>query len=224
MSPPRQRASARRAPTPPDVQLPDDLEPSAGPVAPGASLDTVALSGLGAAGAHLGALRFLDCRVADCRLDAAALHRARVAASAWTRVSAVGADLSASTWADVEVSDCRLSAARFTGAHLDRGRVEGTRLDGASFRDAVLTDVALAGCSLREADLTGARLTRVTFEGCDLDGVDVSGARLDQVDLRGARLGEPRGLAGLAGAVVTPVQVVELSLVMAAHLGLVVEG
>ena len=76
---------------------------------------------------------------------------------------------------------------------------------------------------LVDADFGGARMEQVRFPGCELRQVEFMNARLAQVDLRGSEL-SPRGSAtALRGAIVTPLQLMELAPVLAAEAGIRVE-
>ncbi|MEU8967624.1 pentapeptide repeat-containing protein, partial [Streptomyces sp. NPDC048491] len=76
-----------------------------------------------------------------------------------------------------------------------------------------------------EPDFGGASLVRVEFHGCELRGADFTGARLKDVDLRGATLLDiARGVERLAGAVISPSQLLDLAPAFAAQVGVRVEA
>lgn len=110
------------------------------------------------------------------------------------------------------------------GAVLERVVVRGGKIDYLNLREAKLKDVVFEGCVLVEPDFGGAVLERVEFVDCVLKGADFSAARLSDVDLRrAAELGFARGVDRLAGAVISPVQLLDLAEVFAAELGVRVE-
>ncbi|MGC5412712.1 pentapeptide repeat-containing protein, partial [Streptomyces sp. DT225] len=97
------------------------------------------------------------------------------------------------------------------GAVLERVLVRGGKIDYLNLREARLTDVVFEGCVLAEPDFGGARLRRVEFRDCVLRRADFSAARMEAVDLRAvAELDIARGVERLAGAVISPVQLMEL--------------
>ena len=78
---------------------------------------------------------------------------------------------------------------------------------------------------LAEPDFGGAKLDRVEFRGCELRGADFTGVRMKDVDLRGATLLDiARGVERLAGAVITPAQLLDLAPAFAAQMGVRVEA
>jgi uncharacterized protein YjbI with pentapeptide repeats len=80
-------------------------------------------------------------------------------------------------------------------------------------------------CVLVEPDFGGARLERVEFTDCVLKRADLSGVTLTDVDLRqAAELDIARGVERLAGAVISPAQLLDLAPVLAAEMGLRVEA
>ncbi|MBQ1089139.1 pentapeptide repeat-containing protein [Streptomyces sp. B93] len=172
-----------------------------------------------------GGARFMDCALTGCALDETRLRRARLLD---TRISAprgVGTDLAEATLRDVEVLDARLGGVRLHGAVLERVLVRGGKLDFVNLRGARLRDVVFESCVLVEPDFGGARLERVEFVDCAVRAADLTAATLVDVDLRGAaELEIERGVERLAGAVISPGQLVELAPVLAGALGIRVEG
>ncbi len=111
------------------------------------------------------------------------------------------------------------------GAVLERVVVRGGKIDYLNLREARLKDVVFEGCVLAEPDFGGAHLVRVEFRDCVLKRADFSGARMDSVDLRAvAELDIARGVDRLAGAVISPVQLMELAPAFAAQIGVRVEA
>ncbi|WP_190017466.1 pentapeptide repeat-containing protein [Streptomyces lucensis] len=169
--------------------------------------------------------RFMDCALTGCLVDGTALGRARVLDSALTGLRGVGTHLAESTFRDVEVVDARLGGTQLHGAVLERVVVRGGKLDCLNLREARLTDVVFESCVLVEPDFAGARLTRVEFVDCAVREADFGGATLTDVDLRGAApLEIVRGLDRLSGAVISTGQLLDLAPVLAAELGIRVEG
>jgi uncharacterized protein YjbI with pentapeptide repeats len=168
--------------------------------------------------------RFMDCALTGCALDETRLHHARLLDSVLTGIRGVGTNLAESTLRDVELVDARLGGVQLHGAVLERVVVRGGKIDYLNLREAKLRDVVFEGCVLVEPDFGGAVLERVEFVDCVLKGADFSGARLRDVDLRqAAELGFARGVDRLAGAVISPAQLLDLAEVFAAELGVRVE-
>ncbi|WP_406060667.1 pentapeptide repeat-containing protein [Streptomyces sp. NBC_01077] len=213
-------AGARR----PEVRLPP-LETYEGGLEPDGDYDGLELAGLDLTGQSGEGARFLDCALRECGLDEARLTGARFLDSVLTGVRGVGTVLAGAQLRDVELVDARLGGAQLHGAVLERVVVRGGKSDYLNLRSAKLKDVVFEGCVLSEPDFGGAVLERVEFVDCVLTGVDFSGARLKDVDLRGAqRLEIARGVESLAGAVISTAQLFDLAPVLAAQLGVRVEG
>lgn len=215
------RKGARR----PEVRLPA-LEPyEGGGLAPDADYDGLDFREADLTGQNGAGARFLDCALTGCALDGTRLSRARLLDSRLTGVRGVGTNLAEATLRDVELTDARLGGTQLHGAALERVLIRGGKIDFLNLRATVLRDVVFEGCVLVEPDLGGARLERVEFVDCVLKGVDLGGATLTDVDLRGAATLEiARGVDRLAGAVISTGQLLDLAPVLAAELGITVEG
>ncbi|GAA3848483.1 pentapeptide repeat-containing protein [Streptomyces sedi] len=211
-----------RAPVRPRLALPVEPEVFDGAAGLGAEEDydgfefvSTDLSGALAPGAT-----FLDCALRGCVLDRAVLRGARLLDSLLTEVRGVGVELFEAELRDVEISDARLGGVQCGGARLTRVLVRGGKIDYLNLRQSRLVDVTFEGCVLVEPDFGGATLERVSFDDCELRSPDLTGATLRDVDLRGLSSFEPgRGVDRLAGAVISPGQLVELAPLLAAQLG-----
>ncbi|MET8680757.1 pentapeptide repeat-containing protein [Streptomyces sp. NPDC004647] len=181
-----------------------------------ADLDLAGQEGVGA--------RFMDCGVYRCGLDEVRLSGARFIDCVLDEVRGVGTDLAGASLRDVELADARLGGVQLHGSVLERVLVRGGKIDYLNLRKASLKDVVFEGCVLVEADFGGARLDRVTFRDCTLRQVDLHGAEMTDVDLREvAELDIVRGVERLAGAVISPSQLLDLAPVFAARMGVRVE-
>ena len=100
---------------------------------------------------------------------------------------------------------------------------EGAKLNLANLRIAKLRRVRFVGCDLTEADFQGADMQSVAFVDCDLSRAEFAGCKMKDVDLRGSDISTIRGVAGLKGGQIDTAQLISISQVMAAELGLVVE-
>ncbi|MEO2095698.1 MAG: pentapeptide repeat-containing protein, partial [Brachybacterium sp.] len=79
-------------------------------------------------------------------------------------------------------------------------------------------------CTIDELDLGAVTASRVAFVNCRAGSVALPHARLEDVDLRGLEMGSIANLEGLSGATLDAAQVTALAPLLAAHLGLRVEG
>jgi uncharacterized protein YjbI with pentapeptide repeats len=85
--------------------------------------------------------------------------------------------------------------------------------------------VTFEGCVLNEPDFGGAVLERVAFRDCVLRRAELNQVRLKDVDLRGAtELDIVTGVDRLAGAVISPTQLMDLAPAFAAQIGVRVEA
>ncbi|MFJ3304488.1 pentapeptide repeat-containing protein [Streptomyces sp. NPDC086549] len=211
--------SARR----PELRLPP-LEAYGGELEPDGDYDGLEFRETDFTGQDGGGARFMDCALTGCAFDETRLHHARVLDTVLTGIRGVGTNLAESTLRDVELVDARLGGTQLHGAVLERVLIRGGKIDYLNLRKAKLKDVVFEGCVLVEPDFGGARLERVEFVDCALKGVDLNGATLTDVDLRGvASLEIARGVERLAGAVISPGQLIDLAPVLAAELGIRVE-
>ncbi|MEU6126866.1 pentapeptide repeat-containing protein [Streptomyces sp. NPDC047123] len=209
----------------PEVRLPA-LRPFEGArLAPDGDYDGVEFGGLDLRGQDGGGALFMDCALTGCAVDGTRLARARFVDSVLTEPRGVGTDLVEASLRDVEVVDARLGGVQAHGSVLERVVVRGGKIDYLNLRKARLRDVVFEGCVLVEPDFAEASLERVEFVDCVLRGVDFTGVRLRDVDLRAAaELEITRGIERLAGAVISPGQLMELAPAFAAQVGVRVAG
>ncbi|MFJ6012972.1 pentapeptide repeat-containing protein [Streptomyces sp. NPDC092952] len=214
-------AAARR----PEVRLPPLVPYDGAGLEPDGDYDGVRFAATDLSDGSGRGARFMDCALDGCTLDRAGLGRARFMDSVLTGVRGVGTDLAEASLRDVEVVDARLGGVQLHGAVLERVLVRGGKIDYLNLREARLTDVVFEGCVLSEPDFGGARLARVEFRDCVLRRADFSSARMESVDLRAAaELDIARGVERLAGAVISPVQLMDLAPAFAAQIGVRVEA
>lgn len=217
-------AGAVRAARRPEVTLPGLRPYEGGELEPEGDYDGLEFEDLDFAGQRAGGARFLDCGIRRCAFDEVRLGRARFLDCVLEGVRGVGTDASEARLRDVELVDARLGGVQLHGAVLERVVVRGGKIDYLNLRTARLTDVVFEGCVLVEPDFGGAVLERVEFVDCALRRVDFTQARMTDVDLRAvAELDIARGVEDLAGAVISPAQLLDLAPVLAARLGLRVE-
>ncbi|WP_246235915.1 pentapeptide repeat-containing protein [Streptomyces boluensis] len=209
----------------PELRLPPLRPYGEGELTPDGDYDGLIFEGTDLSAAEGPGARFLDCALEDCALDGTVLRNARFLDSRLSGVRGVGTDLSGAALRDVELVDARLGGAQLHGAVLERVLISGGKVDFLNLRAAKLRDVVFEGVVLDEPDFGGASLERVTFHDCTLRAADLTGVRLKDVDLRGAaRIDIARGVDRLAGAVISPAQLLDLAPVFAAAVGVRVEA
>ncbi|CAM5445304.1 Pentapeptide repeat-containing protein OS=Streptomyces alboniger OX=132473 GN=CP975_16000 PE=4 SV=1 [Streptomyces alboniger] len=213
--------AARRA----EVRLPPLRPFDGGGLVPDGDYDGLEFAGLDLGGTDGGGALFMDCALTGCGLDETRLSRARFVDSVLREPRGVGTDLAEASLRDVEVVDARLGGVQLHGGVLERVVVRGGKIDYLNLRKARLRDVIFEGCVLVEPDFGLASLERVAFLDCSLRGVDFSGTRMKDVDLRAAgELRITRGIECLAGAVISPEQLIDLAAGFAAQVGVRVAG
>ncbi|MBO8195855.1 pentapeptide repeat-containing protein [Streptomyces oryzae] len=208
----------------PEISLPE-LRPFAGRgLEPDGDYDGVRFEGIDLSGTDGSGATFLDVGMYRCALDEARLGRLRVLDSVLEGVWGVGTQLAGAELRDVELRDARLGGIQLHGARLNRVLVRGGKIDFLNLRQARLTDVTFEGCVLNEPDFGGASLERVAFRDCVLRRAEFNQVRLTDVDLRGAtELDLVTGVDRLAGATISPGQLLELAPAFAAQIGVRVE-
>ncbi|APY90958.1 hypothetical protein A7J05_19550 [Streptomyces alfalfae] len=213
--------AARRA----EVRLPSLRAFDGGELVPDGDYDGVEFDGLDLGGMDGGGALFMDCALTGCGLGETRLSRARFVDSVLREPRGVGTDLAEASLRDVEVVDARLGGVQLHGGVLERVVVRGGKIDYLNLRKARLRDVVFEDCVLVEPDFALASLERVAFAGCSVRGADFSGTRMKDVDLRAAgELQITRGIECLAGAVISPEQLMDLAAGFAAQVGVRVAG
>jgi len=139
------------------------------------------------------------------------------------RVDAANGD-----WGGAQVRRTLFSDARLTGLNLAEARIQevsfkACKLDYANFRHSEIERVSFEDCVLTAADFQGASIKATVFSRCQLVEADFSKAEMSLVDLRGSELRPAGSVLGLRGAIIDPLQLMELSGTLAKELGITVE-
>jgi uncharacterized protein YjbI with pentapeptide repeats len=92
--------------------------------------------------------------------------------------------------------------------------------DMSVWRFAKLERVEFTNCRLAQSDWNSAELKHVSFVGCDLTDADFNHAQLDAVSFATCNFDGIRGVTGLRGATVDAANLVDLTVPMAAALGI----
>jgi uncharacterized protein YjbI with pentapeptide repeats len=131
-------------------------------------------------------------------------------------------------WGGAQLRRTLFSDARLIGLNLAEARIKevgfkGCKLDYANFRHSEIEQVSFEDCVLNGADFQGASIKATRFSGCQLVEADFSKADLSLVDLRGSELALAGSVLGLRGAIIDPLQLMELARTLAQELGITVE-
>jgi uncharacterized protein YjbI with pentapeptide repeats len=195
---------------------PDDLSPRA-------DLEATAYADLALPALALRDARLDAVRLSQVAADEADLRGVRLSEVDLDQVSLPVVRAARGDWRDVRVSG-RLGSVEAYETQWRGVRFVGCKLSYLNLRGAELLDVGFTDCVIDELDLMGATATRIAFTGCRVTHLSVQDATLTDVDLRGADLEVVDGLAGLRGATVSDDQLTRLAPLLAAHLGIMVDG
>ncbi len=210
---------------PPDDEpdLPDQ-QPFPDPVFDGQDLDLdgYRFEGTDFTRAHAEGRTFLECTLVGCDLTEAVLQGSRWSECRWERVTGAGISLVEATLQDVVIEQSRLGAVSAWGSHWRHVTVRGGKIDFLNLRGATLKHVTFEDCTVIELDLQEATVEDVRFDGCRLIETQFGRGRYKGLDLTGAELVSPHGVAGLRGAQVTRLQLLDLGPALAAEAGITV--
>ncbi|MDM7829711.1 pentapeptide repeat-containing protein [Cellulomonas edaphi] len=188
---------------------------------PGADLDGLDVAGAVLDGQDGSSARVLECMFTGCSLDGVRLEHARIIDTTIADSRAGALHAASATWQDCAWSDVRFGAVQAFASTWTRVRVTGGKIDYLNLRDSRLDDVTFAGVVIDELDLARVRASRLRFEDCQVRRLVLGGATLKDADLRGIdALREIEGIDGLAGATISPGQLVDLAPALANHAGL----
>lgn len=215
------RVNAGQQPKPPKI---DSLSwPSLVPTAPesvnsgdtreGESFDAADFSGT-----ELDFTSFVSCSFDRSRFEDTTLRGVHFTECGLSHLDAPIFSAPRSSWRGVELSASRLGSAELYESSWRCVTVEEAKISFLNARSARWQDVVFRNCVIEELDLGHASLNRVAFPGCQIGTLELTHARLLDVDLRRTELTVLNGLAGLAGAWITPDQLALLAPLLAAHL------
>ncbi len=196
--------------------VPGDLE------AAGAS-DALRVAGDVARGRDLRGARFLEVLWDAAELEGADFAGARFVENRFQDLSCTSFPATSSQWRDVEVIGSRFGAVALDRADLQSVRWANAKIGYLNLRYAAGRDMVFTDCQIEECDLAFAGLRRVQLQRCRIGRLTLSSAVLEDVDLRGADIERIAGIEGLAGSIVTEVQLWDLAPALAEHLGITVE-
>ncbi len=199
--------------------LTDAPAPQAGDLCEGLRFDGGSFDGMDLQGST-----FQECEFAAVSMMDTGLRGARFLECRFEGLYAPVFRAPRSTFRDVVLQGSRLGSAELYDNGWNSVHVDGGKLDFVNLRSSRLTDVLFSNCMIEELDLDGVHATRVAFRDCRIGSMNLSGAVLQDVDLRTTDFRSITNLPGLSGATVDEAQLMMLAPLLAANLGLRVEG
>lgn len=139
------------------------------------------------------------------------------------RIDAANGDWGGAQLRRTLFSDARLTGLSFAEARIAEVSFKACKLDYANFRHSKIERVSFEDCVLTGADFQGASINATVFSRCQLVEADFSKAAMSLVDLRGSELRLAGSVLGFRGAIIDPLQLMELSRTLAQELGITVE-
>jgi uncharacterized protein YjbI with pentapeptide repeats len=124
----------------------------------------------------------------------------------------------------VRVTDCRLTGLTFLDGMVRDVTFRASKVDMVNFRSSTLLNVAFVGCDLTRADFYGTDLRGAVFTDCVLTGAQFSQAKMTGTRLAGCDLSGIGGVASMAGASIRADDVMALTELFAAELGITIEA
>lgn len=200
-----------------------ELTDAAAPEASG-TFDGLRLDGQSFDGFDLQGSTFSECEFLSPSMSDTALRGARFLDCRFSGLYAPVFRAPRTTFRDVVLEGSRLGSAELYDGAWDSVHVDGGKLDFVNLRSARLSDVLFSNCTIEELDLSGVQATRVAFRDCRIGSMDLSGAVLQDVDLRTTEFRSITHVPGLGGATVDEDQLSMLAPLLAAALGLRIEG
>ncbi|MBD7997907.1 MULTISPECIES: pentapeptide repeat-containing protein [Oerskovia] len=173
--------------------------------------------------ADLSDVTFERCDLVGISLHQADLRAATFSEARLERIDAPVLSAPRSVWHDVVLAGSRIGSAELYESAWRSVELVDCKLGYVNLRGATVRDLRLTRCTVDELDLTNAQATRVAFEETSVDHLVLAGARLVHTDLRGATLRRITSIERLAGATLSPSQLVEMAPLFAAELGIRVE-
>lgn len=170
-----------------------------------------------------GSGRFVRVRFEDIDFGESKLRAVQFTDVIAERIDAANGDWGGAQLRRTRFSDARLTGLNFAEARIEEVSFKGCKLEYANFRHSAIKQVSFEDCVLTGADFQGARIDATLFSGCHLVEADFSKAELSRVDLRGSELAFAGSVLELRGAIINPLQLMELARALAQELGITVE-
>ncbi len=166
---------------------------------------------------------WLRAQLIDVDLGESKLHGVELVDVIAERLDAANGDWGGARLRRTLLSDARLTGLDFAEAQIEHVRFKLCKLDYVNFRHSEIEHVSFEDCVLTGADFQGAKIKETVFSGCQLLEADFSKAELARVDMRGSGLALAGSVLGLRGAIIDPLQLMELARTLAHELGITVE-
>ncbi len=182
--------------------------------------DALRFEGTDFSGAHAEGHTFIECSLVGATLDEVRLDGSRWSECAWEGVHGVSVSIPEASLVETTIDGCRLAAVSAWASTWRDVTVTGGKIDFLNLRGARLKTVAFVDCVITSLDLQETTVDGLSFKGCTLLEPEFGRGRYADLDLSGAVLRSPRGLAGLRGASLSRLQVIDLADLLAAELGI----
>lgn len=157
-------------------------------------------------------------------------------------------EVEAGSYRYIDISDCELSnwilntvicfrssivrtvidSGQLTGLQLPEGNfldftLKNSKANLSNFRNSKFKLCHIIETDLSEADFSGSKFTKVRFEGCMLDKADFSNCVFDYVEFIDCSLATINGLASFKGVSISEQNLIEISPILAAELGIKIQ-
>jgi uncharacterized protein YjbI with pentapeptide repeats len=185
-------------------------------------LEDVRICSASLGGTNAGSGRFQRVQLEDVALGESKLRAVELIDVVGERIDAANGDWGGAQLRRTQFSDARLTGLNFAEARIEEVSFKGCKLDYANFRHSTIVQVSFEDCVLTGADFQGASIDATLFSRCQLGEADFSKAEISLVDLRGSELALAGSVLGLRGAIIDPLQLMELARPLAQELGITV--
>jgi uncharacterized protein YjbI with pentapeptide repeats len=186
-------------------------------------LEDVRVCSVSLAEADAGSGRFERVYLKDLDFGESKLRAIKLIDVIAERIDAANGDWGGAQLRRTWFSDARLTGLNFAEARIEEVSFKGCKLDYANFRHSAIKQVSFEDCVLTGVDFQGASLGATRFSDCQLVEADFSKAKLSLVDLRGSELALAGSVLELRGAIIDPLQLMELARPLAQELGITIE-
>jgi len=186
-------------------------------------LEDVRICSMSLAKADAGSGRFERVYLKDIDFGESKLRAVKFVDVIAERIDAANGDWGGAQLRCTRFSDARLTGLNFAEARIEEVSFKACKLDYANFRHSEIERVSFEDCVLTGADFQGASIKATVFSRCKLVEADFSKADMSLVDLRGSELRVAGSVLGLRGAIIDPLQLMELSRTLAQELGITVK-
>jgi uncharacterized protein YjbI with pentapeptide repeats len=223
MAPRRPESRPIGATQSPDLDL-DQLESiEVDGLEPRFELEDALVRSVSFAATDAGSGRFARAHLQDIDFTESRLRAVQLLDVIAERVDAANGDWGGARLRRTQFNDARLTGLNLSEARIEQASFKACKLDYANFRHSAIKQASFEDCVLTGVDFQGASLDAVVFVDCQLVEADFSKAELSLVDLRGSELGFAGSVLGLGGAIINPLQLMELARALAQELGILVE-